>query len=53
MILLQDLMEAESGIKNIITDRLDLGGLQVNGISARITTESTKKLYQSGKSGFK
>ena len=31
-------------VKNIITDRLNLGGLQVvDGISAKITTESTKK----------
>ena len=45
------------GIKNIITDRSNLIELEVDDISAKITTESTKnlpkKIYQSGKSSFK
>ena len=39
-------LDGSSGIKNIITDQLNLGGLQVDDISAKITAESTKKLYQ-------
>ena len=39
-------LDGSGGIKNIITDRLNLGGLQVDDISAKITAESTKNLYQ-------
>ena len=39
-------LDGSGGIKNIITDRLNLGGLQVDDISAKITAESTKILYQ-------
>ena len=46
-------LDERSGIKNIITDRLNLDGLQVDDISTKITAESTKKLYQWGKSSFK
>ena len=45
-VLLNDIfaeLDGSSGIKSIITDRLNLGGLQVDEISAKITTESTKK----------
>ena len=35
--------DGSSGIKIIITDRLHLGGLQVDDISVKITAESTKK----------
>ena len=52
-VLLNDIfaeLDGSSAIKNIITDsdsdRLNLGGLQVDDISTKITTESTKKLYQ-------
>ena len=36
-------LDGSSGIKIIITDRLNLGGLQVDDISVKITAESTKK----------
>ena len=45
-VLLNDIfaeLDGSSGIKSIITDRLNLGGLQVDEISAKITAESTKK----------
>ena len=48
-VLLNDIfaeLDGSSGIKNIITGRLSLGGLQVDDISTKITAESTKKLYQ-------
>ena len=48
-VLLNDIfaeLDGSSGIKNIITGRLNLGGLQVDDISTKITAESTKKLYQ-------
>ena len=51
-VLLNDIfteLDRISGIKNIITDRLVKSfksGLQVDDISTKITTESTKKLYQ-------
>ena len=42
MIFLGEL-DGSSGIKNIFTDRLNLGGLQVDKISPKITAESTKE----------
>ena len=45
-VLLNDIfaeLDGSSGIKNIITGRLNLGGLQVDDISTKITAESTKK----------
>ena len=51
-VLLNDIfteLDRISGIKNIITDRLVKSfksGLQVDDISTKITTKSTKKLYQ-------
>ena len=51
-VLLNDIfteLDRISGIKNIITDTLVKSfksGLQVDDISTKITTESTKKLYQ-------
>ena len=48
-VLLNDIfaeLDGSSGIKNIITDRVNLGGLQVDDISTKITSKSTKKLYQ-------
>ena len=45
--------DRSSPIKNF-TDRLNLRReLQVDDISAKFTAESTKKLYESGKPGFK
>ena len=45
--------DRSSLIKNF-TDRLNLRReLQVDDISAKFTAESRKKLYESGKSGFK
>ena len=43
-VLLNDIfakLHGSRGVKNIITNRLNLGGLQVS--SAKITAESTKK----------
>ena len=51
-VLLNDIfaeLDGSRGIKNIITglvNLLNLGGLQVDDISTKITAESTKKLYQ-------
>ena len=51
-VLLNDIfaeLDGSSGIKNIITDRLNLGRLQVDNshiISTKITAESSRKLYQ-------
>ena len=51
-VLLNDIfaeLDGSSGIKNIITDRLNLGRLQVDDshiISTKITAESSRKLYQ-------
>ena len=45
-VLLNDIfaeLDGSNGIKNIITGRLNLGGLQVDDISTKITAESTKK----------
>ena len=39
-------LDGSSQIKNIITDRLNLGELHVDDISAKITTEGTKKCIQ-------
>ena len=40
-------LDGSSGIKNIITDKLNLRGLlQVDDILTKITAESTKKLHQ-------
>ena len=36
-------LDESSRIKNIITDRLDLGELQVDDKSAKVTTETTMK----------
>ena len=53
-VLLNDIfaeLDGSSGIKNIIsyTDRLNIGELRVDNISAKITRKTTKKLYQQGK----
>ena len=45
-LLLNDIFaefDGSSGIKNIITDKLSLGGLQLDDTSLKITAESTKK----------
>ena len=60
-VLLNDVfgeLDGRSGIKNIIsyTDRLNIGGLQVDDISYQQKLRQkipTKKLYQWGKSSFK
>ena len=45
---------AEHDRRILFTDRLNLGReLQVDDMSAKFTVESTKKLYESGKTGFK
>ena len=45
--------DRSSPVKNF-TDRLNLcRELQVNDISATFSAESTKNLYESGKSGFR
>ena len=36
-------LDGSSRIKNIITERLNLGELQVDDVSAKLTAESTKK----------
>ena len=45
-------LDGSSGNKNIIADRLNFAGLQVDDISIKITAEITNKLYQWGKSSF-
>ena len=48
-VLLNDIfaeLDGSSGNKNIIADRLNFAGLQVDDISIKITAEITNKLYQ-------
>ena len=55
-LLLNDIfaeLDGSSGIKNIINHRLNLGGLQVDDTSAKITQKVLINIYHSVKSSFK
>ena len=51
MIFLQNLQAL--GLRMLLTDRLNLGELQVDDVSAKIRYRRLRNIYQSGKLSFK
>ena len=51
MIFLQNLQAL--GLRLLLTDRLNLGELQVDDVSAKIRYRRLRNIFQSGKSSFK